>query len=119
MSGDLWYELLAVVPYVGLSTWSLVVAGAFAIAVRVGGMTRQLLWGMAAFTLMAVFFFAVAITGGANPLISRRLLAVPIRVLAIAVLVAGCIWIISWAKAHIVIERRQRGDLRRMNGTIN
>lgn len=114
MSGELWYELLAVVPYVGLSTWSLVVAGSFYAAVRVGGMNRHLLWGMAAFTLMAVFFFAVAITGGAEPLISRRLLAVPIRVMAICVLVAGCVWIASWARAHIVIEWRQRGNIRGM-----
>jgi hypothetical protein len=116
VSGDVWYELLAVVPYAGLATWSLVVSGSFAAAVRVGGMSRHLLWGMAAFTLLATWFFGIAITGGSDPLISRRLLAIPMRLLAIVVLAAGCVWIATWARAHIIIEWRQRDHMRGING---
>lgn len=107
MSANLvWYDLLAVVPYVALATWSLVVAGAFGMVVRAGGMSRHLLWGTLAFTLLAVFFFSLAVTGGSDPLIPRRQLAVPIRLLAMAFLAAGCGWIYLWSRAHIVIDWR-------------
>ena len=103
-----WYDVLAVVPYAGLATWSLVVAGAFYAAVRVGGLSRHLLWGVAAFVLLAVYFFSVAITGGATPLIPRRQLAVPIRLLAVTILIVGGAWIVLWAREHIVIEHHGR-----------
>lgn len=102
---DSWYELLAIVPYAALTTWALLAAGCFAIMVRMGVKGRHYLWGVAAFTLLATFFFALAITGGSDPLIPRRLLAVPIRLVSVGVLLTGYGWILLWARAHIVISQ--------------
>jgi hypothetical protein len=103
------YDLLAIIPYVALSTWALLVAGAFMIAMSgTGTGGRALPWGIALFIMLAVYFFALAITGGSVPLIPRRSLAVPIRVVAVGVLVLGCGWIFLWAKAHIVIRSKAR-----------
>jgi hypothetical protein len=101
-------DLFAIIPYVALSTWALLVAGAFAIAMSLGASGRYHPWGVALFLMLAVYFFALAITGGSVPLIPRRQLAVPIRAVAVGVLVLGYGWIILWARAHIVIRRGER-----------
>ena len=105
-------DMLAILPYVALSTWALLVAGAFMIAMSMGtgagAGSRALPWGSALFLMLAVYFFALAITGGSVPLIPRRSLAVPIRAVAVGVLVLGCGWIFLWAKAHIVIRSKAR-----------
>lgn len=101
-------DWLSIMPYSLLTTWALVVAGSFAIMVRMGVQGRHYLWGTAAFTLLAVFFFSLAITGGSSPLIPRRQLAIPIRIIAIGVLFTGYGWIMLWAKKHIVVERSRR-----------
>jgi hypothetical protein len=105
------YDLLAILPYVALSTWALLVAGAFMIVMSmgVGAGGRALPWGIALFLMLAVYFFALAITGGSEPLIPRRYLAVPIRAVAVGVLVLGCGWIALWAKSHIVVRSGRRG----------
>lgn len=100
------YDLLAILPYVALSTWALLVAGAFMIVMSMGTNTRALPWGIGLFLMLAVYFFALAITGGSEPLIPRRYLAVPIRAVAVGVLVLGCGWIALWAKSHIVVRSR-------------
>jgi len=107
MFGDAWYDLMAIVPYAALSTWSLLVAGSFAMVVRIGARGRYPAWGVAAFTLLAVFFFSLAVTGGSDPLIPRRQLAIPIRCVAVGVLLTGYGWILLWARTHIVIRGHQ------------
>lgn len=102
---DSWYDMLAIVPYAALTTWALLAAGCFLVMVRMGVQGRHYLWGVAAFTLLAVFFFALSITGGSDPVIPRRLLAVPIRLVSIGVLLTGYGWIVLWARTHIVIRR--------------
>lgn len=106
---DSWYELLAIVPYAALTTWALLAAGCFAIMVRMRVKGRHYLWGVAAFTLLGTFFFALAVTGGSDPLIPRRVLAVPIRLLAIGVLLTGYGWLVLWAREHIVISQPTDG----------
>jgi hypothetical protein len=108
MFGEQFCQVLAIVPYSLLTTWALVVAGMFLLMVRMGVKGRHYLWGVAAFLLLATFFFALAITGGAEPLIPRRQLAIPIRLVALGILITGYGWIVLWAKTHIVIERKQR-----------
>ena len=115
MLGDAWYDVLAIVPYAGLSTWSLLVAGSFAVIIRMGSRRRHLLWGVAAFILLATFFFVLAVTGGSDPLIPRRQLAIPVRLVAIGVLLTGYGWIVLWARSHIVI-RGHGSQVRRVNG---
>lgn len=100
---DSWEGLLAIVPYAGLTTWALLAAGSFLTMVRMRVKGRHYLWGVAAFTLLATFFFALAITGGTAPLIPRRVLAVPIRLVAVGVLLTGYGWLLLWAREHIVI----------------
>lgn len=107
MLGDAWYDLLAVIPYAALATWALLVAGSFLLAVRMSAGNRYLVWGVAAFILLATFFFSLAITGGSSPLVPRRQLALPIRFVAIGVLLTGFGWIVLWARRHVVIERRR------------
>ena len=102
--------LLAIAPYTLLTTWALFVAAVFFAMVRMRMQGRHYLWGAAAFTLLATFFFALAVSGGADPFIPRRQLALPIRLVAMGVLVTGYGWIALWARAHIVIERRQRRE---------
>ena len=109
MSAEAWYDLLAITPYVALATWSRLVAGSFLLAVRISGReARYLVWGVAAFVLLATFFFSLAITGGSTPLVPRRQLALPIRFVAIGVLMTGFGWIVLWAKRHIVVVPRRR-----------
>lgn len=106
MFGDTWYDLLAIIPYAALATWALLVAGSFLLAVRINGGNRYLVWGVAAFILLATFFFSLAITGGSSPIVPRRQLALPIRFVAIGVLLTGFGWIVLWARRHVVVERR-------------
>lgn len=110
MSGDALYDMLSIVPYAALATWSLLVAGSFLFVVRMGISGRYLIWGVAAFSLLAVFFFSLAVTGGSDPLIPRRQLALPIRFVAIGVLLTGYGWIVLWARTHIVIKGRHRPE---------
>jgi hypothetical protein len=110
MSGEFWYDMLAIIPYVALSTWSLLVAGSFLFVVRMNISGRYLIWGVAAFTLLAVFFFSLAVTGGSDPLIPRRQLAIPIRLVAIGILLTGYGWIVLWARTHIVIKGHRKAE---------
>ena len=106
-----WYDLLAILPYVALSTWSLSVAGAFLIVLRMGERSRHYIWGVALFIMLAIYFFALAVTGGASPLIPRRALAVPIRAAAVGVLILGYGWLLLWARVHIEVRRRTRAQV--------
>lgn len=108
MLGDTWYDLLAIIPYAALATWALLVAGAFLLAAKTDARNRYLIWGVAAFILLATFFFSLAITGGSSPLVPRRQLAVPIRFVAIGLLLTGFGWIVLWSRQHVVIGRRVR-----------
>lgn len=101
---DSWYDLLAIVPYAALTTWALLAAGCFLVMVQMRVQGRHYLWGTAAFTLLAVFFFSLAITGGSSPLIPRRQLAIPIRLIAVGILITGYGWIVLWSRHHLVVE---------------
>ena len=106
MLGDVWYDVLAIVPYVALSTWALLVAGAVLVAFERGPRQRHLVWGAGLFIMFAVYFFALAVTGGSAPIIARRQMAVPIRAIAIGVVVLGYGWLFLWARANIKVRRR-------------
>jgi hypothetical protein len=111
MQGNGWYECLAILPYVALATWALLVAGAFLTAFSLGSRQRHFIWGAALFVMLAVYFFGLAVTGGSSPLIPRRQMAVPIRVVAVGILVLGYGWILLWARANITVARKYKGEV--------
>ena len=106
MLADNWYEFLAIMPYVALTTWALLVAGAFLTMIVMGAVGRHYMWGVATFVLLATFFFSLAITGGSTPFISRRQLAIPIRLVSIGMLLTGYGWIVLWSRTYISVENK-------------
>ena len=101
---------LAILPYMVLTIAALATAVMLTVATYLNIRPWFSLVGAAGFTIMAVGFALIAITAGDNPVLLRRNVAEPIRIIMLVGGIVWCAWLVLFAASLIHVSRETKHD---------